>query len=41
MQIAELRDLPVDFASLEGETPKERTARRLSRWTPMDLTERG
>lgn len=37
--IAELRDEPATFASLEGETPEERMARRLSRWTPMTLRE--
>ena len=39
LQIAELRDEAPDVASLEGETPDERIARRLSRWTPMTLTE--
>ena len=39
LQIAALKDEPVDFASLEGETHDERIARRLSRWTPMTLTE--
>jgi len=39
LQIGELKDEPVDFASLEGETQEGRIARRLSRWTPMTLTE--
>jgi hypothetical protein len=39
LQIAGLKDEPADFASLEGETQEERIARRLSRWTPMALTE--
>lgn len=41
LQIPELRDLPVDTASLEGETEDARIARRLSRWTPMNLSEPG
>lgn len=41
LQIAELRDLPVETASLEGETQEGRIARRLSRWTPMILQEPG
>lgn len=39
LQIPELRDEPAPLASLDGETPEERIARRLSRWTPMILTE--
>lgn len=39
MQIHELRNLPVTLTSLEGETPDERMARRISRWTPMTLEE--
>jgi len=39
MQISELRNLPVTLTSLEGETPEERMARRVSRWTPMTLEE--
>lgn len=39
LDIAELRDEPATLASLEGETPEERIARRLSRWTPMALLE--
>ncbi len=37
--IAELKDEPATLASLDGETPQERIARRVSRWTPMTLTE--
>ena len=39
LNIPELKDEPATFASLEGETPDERIARRLSRWTPMTLQE--
>jgi hypothetical protein len=39
LAIPELKDEPATLASLEGETPDERIARRLSRWTPMTLTE--
>lgn len=39
LQIAELKDEPATLASLDGETPDDRIARRLSRWTPMTLTE--
>lgn len=39
LQITELRDLPVDHASLDGETQEGRIARRVSRWTPIKLTE--
>lgn len=39
LQIPELKDEPFDFASLEGEAEDDRIARRLSRWTPMTLTE--
>jgi hypothetical protein len=39
LQIPELRDEPATLASLDGETPAERMARRLSRWTPMTLRE--
>lgn len=39
LQIAELKDEPAPTASLDGETPDERMARRLARWTPMTLTE--
>ena len=41
LAIPELKDEPFDYASLEGETPEERMARRLSRWTPMSLVESG
>jgi hypothetical protein len=41
LQIPELRDQPVDHASLDGETEEGRIARRLSRWTPMTLQEPG
>ncbi len=41
LQIPELRDLPVDTASLDGETHDARIARRVSRWTPMTLSEPG
>lgn len=39
LAIPELKNEPATLASLEGETPDERIARRLSRWTPMSLTE--
>ncbi len=39
LQIPELRDEPAPTVSLDGETQDERMARRLSRWTPMTLTE--
>lgn len=39
LQIPELKDEPFDLASLEGETEGDRIARRLSRWTPVTLTE--
>lgn len=39
LQIAELKDLPAPVANLDGETTDERIARRLSRWTPLTLTE--
>ena len=41
LNIAELRDEPADLASLDGEGEDDRIARRLSRWTPMNLTEAG
>lgn len=41
LDIPELRDEPAALGSLEGETPDERIARRLSRWTPMTLVEPG
>ena len=39
LNIEEFRNLPVTLTSLEGETPDERIARRVSRWTPMILNE--
>ena len=39
LQINELKHLPATLTSLEGETVEERIARRVSRWTPMILTE--
>ena len=39
VSIAELKEDPATFASLDGETVDERLQRRLSRWTPMTLTE--
>ena len=39
LAIPELKDAPADLSSLDGETPDERIARRLGRWTPMTLTE--
>jgi len=41
VDMAELRDEPATLASLEGETPAARIARRLARWTPMTLIEPG
>jgi hypothetical protein len=38
--VAELKDQPFDLASLEGESVEQRNARRLGRWTPMQLIER-
>ena len=39
LNIAELKNLPATLTSLEGETTEERLQRRISRWTPMTLTE--
>ncbi len=39
LNIEEFRNLPVTLTSLEGESPEERIARRISRWTPMSLGE--
>ncbi len=39
LNIPELTDEPVDFASLEGESVEGRMERRLARWTPVTLTE--
>jgi hypothetical protein len=37
--INDLKHLPVTLTSLEGESTEERLQRRISRWTPMTLTE--
>lgn len=37
--IPELMNEPAAFASLDGEAQQQRIDRRLSRWTPMTLTE--
>jgi hypothetical protein len=39
LRIAELQDEPAQLASLDGETEPDRIARRLSRWTPLRLSE--
>ena len=39
LNIVELKNLPVTPTSREGESVEERMARRVSRWTPMTLTE--
>lgn len=39
LAIAELKDEPATLAGLEGESVGDRIQRRLSRWTPMNLTE--
>lgn len=39
LNIAALKDEPATLASLEGESVEERVQRRISRWTPMTLTE--
>lgn len=39
LNIAELKNLPATLTSLEGESVEERIARRISRWTPLALTE--
>ncbi|MFT3726758.1 MAG: hypothetical protein QM759_02910 [Terricaulis sp.] len=39
LQILELKDESVTTARLDGESAGDRIARRLSRWTPMTLTE--
>ncbi len=41
LDIEGLCEQPAAIASLDGETPNERIARRLSRWTPMTLIEPG
>jgi len=39
LNIAELKNLPATLTSLEGESQEERIKRRVSRWTPLTLTE--
>lgn len=39
LNIAELKNLPATLTSLEGESVEERIQRRVSRWTPLSLTE--
>jgi hypothetical protein len=39
LNIRDLKNLPVTLTSLEGESVDERIARRVSRWTPLTLTE--
>lgn len=39
LQIDALKHMPATLASLEGEGVEDRIARRISRWTPMSLTE--
>jgi hypothetical protein len=39
LNIKDLKHLPATLTSLEGESVEERLARRVSRWTPMSLTE--
>jgi hypothetical protein len=39
LAITQLKDEPATFASLDGEGVDDRIKRRLSRWTPMTLTE--
>lgn len=39
LAISELKDEPATLSTLDGESEAERIARRLSRWTPMTLTE--
>jgi hypothetical protein len=39
LNINELKHLPATLTSLEGESTEERLQRRMSRWTPMTLTE--
>jgi hypothetical protein len=39
LNIAELKNLPATLTSLEGESVEERLQRRVSRWTPLELTE--
>jgi hypothetical protein len=39
LRIPELKDEPAPTVSLDGETSDDRVARRLSRWTPMTISE--
>ena len=39
LAISELKNEPATLASLDGESVDDRIERRLSRWTPMSLTE--
>ncbi len=39
LNIAELKNLPATLTSLEGESVDERIRRRVSRWTPLTLSE--
>lgn len=39
LNIDALKHLPVTRTSVEGESTEDRIARRISRWTPMTLTE--
>ena len=39
LNIPELKDEPVDFNTLDGESVEGRLERRLSRWTPLTLNE--
>jgi len=39
LAIPELKDEPAELASLDGESTEDRITRRVSRWTPMSLTE--
>lgn len=39
LEIAQLKDEPATFASLDGETVNDRIKRRLLRWTPMTFKE--
>ena len=39
LNISALKNLPATLTSLEGESNDERIARRVSRWTPMTLSE--
>lgn len=41
LSIDALKDEPAKLASLDGESVEDRNARRLSRWTPMRVTEPG